>query len=175
MIKRYDHGVAHGDSQIPESFMCVSDKGAYVAYEDYAALQQKLDAMADKLARSEGYSVGVDAERMEYIKKCNAMAAESAALKSFATKYSKAVIHWNIWADKEDKLRECPETPATDAYLNSVRAEGVEMVAEAIGNSASKLKAGSKDWKSLKSIVFTLVNFAAQLRSDTHDTADKAG
>lgn len=49
MIKRYDHGVAHGDSQIPESFMCVRDNGAYVDYEDYAALQQKLDAISSKV------------------------------------------------------------------------------------------------------------------------------
>jgi len=71
MIKRYDHGVAHGDSQIPESFMCLSEKGAYVDYEDYAELQQKLDAMA-AVAIPEGYvlvpqSMNISADAMESI------------------------------------------------------------------------------------------------------------
>lgn len=56
-------------------------------------------------------------------------------------------------------------TPATDAYLNSLRAEGVDYVAEAIGAKCAELKVGSKDWKALKSIVFTLGDFAAQLRA----------
>ncbi|WP_278495556.1 hypothetical protein [Pantoea vagans] len=56
-------------------------------------------------------------------------------------------------------------TPATDAYLNSVRAEGVDYVAEAIGAKCAELKVGSKDWKALKSIVFTLGDFAAKIRA----------
>lgn len=54
---------------------------------------------------------------------------------------------------------------AYDAYLNSVRAEGVDYVAEAIGAKCAELKIGSKDWKAIKSIVFTLGNFADQLRA----------
>ncbi|HHK8874983.1 TPA: hypothetical protein ACQZB3_000563 [Escherichia coli] len=57
------------------------------------------------------------------------------------------------------------KTPATDAYLKSLRAEGVDYVAEAIGAKCAELKVGSKDWKALKSIVFTLGDFAAQLRA----------
>jgi len=59
------------------------------------------------------------------------------------------------------------ETPATDAYLNAVRADGVDYVAEAIGAKCAELKFGSKDWKALKSVVFTLTSFAAQLRAGT--------
>ena len=52
--------------------------------------------------------------------------------------------------------------PATDAYLNSVRAEGVEM----FGNYIAFYHHDSKGHA---------VEFANQLRCGTHDTADKAG
>lgn len=55
--------------------------------------------------------------------------------------------------------------PETNSYLNSVRAEGVDYVAEAIGAKCAELKVGSKDWKALKSIVFTLGDFAAKIRA----------
>ncbi|WP_257469447.1 hypothetical protein [Pantoea allii] len=123
----------------------------------------------------------------ELQQKLDAMAAENAALKcknligyvkdadvaDVANGRVGSLMPNDVFGEKPVYLS--VDTPATDAYLNSVRAEGVDMVAEAIGNSAAKLKVGSKDWKELKSIVFTLVNFAAQLRSGTHDTAGKAG
>lgn len=56
----------------------------------------------------------------------DALAAENAALARYFSASAGAVEHWNSWADADDKLASEPETPATDAYLNSVRAEGVE-------------------------------------------------
>jgi len=61
----------------------------------------------------------------------DAMAAENAALARYFSASAGAVAHWNSWADSEDKLSCTPETPATAAYLNSVRAEGVEMYGKA--------------------------------------------
>ncbi|WP_210467012.1 hypothetical protein [Pantoea ananatis] len=54
------------------------------------------------------------------------------------------------------------ETPATDAHLNSVRAEGVDLVK-------------SHPAISLVSLTHICDQIAEQLRSGTHDTADKAG
>lgn len=145
--------------------------------KDYAALQQKLDAMADKLARSEYYSVGVDAERMEYIKKCNAMAAENAAMRNAIDQ----TIGWQESTDPENeesvRLLVDLKTPATDAYLNSVRAEGVEMFANE-KLKLSELHAGNHDIEMVKANDYAAMSaqeFAEQLRSGTHDTADKAG
>ncbi|MGL3999833.1 hypothetical protein ACR3LR_08440 [Pantoea eucalypti] len=59
----------------------------------------------------------------------DALAAENAALARYFSASAGAVEHWNSWADADDKLASAPETAATDAYLNSVRAEGVEMFA----------------------------------------------
>ncbi|NEK84038.1 MAG: hypothetical protein G3W58_22890 [Pantoea ananatis] len=142
----------HGEAELA----CLRELWGY--RESHGALQQKLDAMA----------------------------AENAAIKSVIADYAKVKQDFDDFdgdrrgiaeslCEAEDALVSGIKTPATDTYLNSVRAEGVDMVAEAIGNSAAKLKVGSKDWKALKSIVLTLVNCAAQLRSGTHDTADKAG
>lgn len=78
--------------------------------KDYAALQQKLDAMADKLARSEDYSFGVDSERMEYIEKCNAMAAENAALKSGITYFACGSEYgFDLFRDKQAAIDVCLE------------------------------------------------------------------
>lgn len=152
---------------------------------DKHALQQKLDAMADKLARSEDYSVGVDAERMEYIKKCNAMAAESAALKDLQpTQQMITAAHReleeydNIQIDDDavvftwQAMRGQQKTPATDAYLNSVRAEGVEMFALCMAEEAIK----DEDEYHDKSTASNLASsYAEAMRSGTHDTVDKAG
>lgn len=169
---------------------------------DYAALQQKLDAMADKLARSEDWSAGVDHERMEYIEKCNALAAENAALKQvFVTKefstevtdvFSDTVVlkidgdehHCHQWVDNDSdviravlaSIKSENPTPATDAYLNSVRAEGADAVAsyhkerfEFLANTCREVSNKHKE------AYLAALDVACELRSGTHDTADKAG
>ncbi|QGY29803.1 hypothetical protein CUN67_13045 [Pantoea cypripedii] len=65
-----------------------------------------------------------------------------------------------------------PSSTDTESILNSLRAEGVEMVADAIGQKCSELKVGSKEWKSLKSIVFTLISFSSQLRAGDADKVE---
>lgn len=64
------------------------------------------------------------------------------------------------------ELHKSLETPATDAFLAEVRAQGVEMFSNAIGVSYQKLKPGSAQAKALKNVVFLAVHFAAQLRQE---------
>ncbi|EBY7342811.1 hypothetical protein D6J33_14250 [Salmonella enterica subsp. enterica serovar Liverpool] len=59
-----------------------------------------------------------------------------------------------------------PETPATDAFLAEVRAQGVEMLASLAGNECQRYKSindrsGARKWKS---IVILCTDFAAQIR-----------
>lgn len=139
-VKRYDIGGMPGGGIDVQQF----HDGYWVKHSDYAALQQKLDSLA----------------------------AENAALKEVGKSCTQ---HWAAAENGSmvrlmdkciPKLRDAlNKTPATDAYLNSVRAEGVDYVAEAIGAKCAELKVGSIDWKALKSVVFMLVSFAAQLRS----------
>lgn len=74
-------------------------------------------------------------------------------------------------------IMDLPETPATDAYLNSVRAEGVEMfAAEKLELASSHMASGNKEMSlSNDYCAMSATEFAEQLRSGTHDTADKAG
>lgn len=95
-VRRYEFELFHcnrGD-------MSLDAEGTYVTYEDYAALQQKLDAVV----------------------------AENAALSRYVSASAGAVEHWNSWADNEDKLSTAPETPATDDIFNAVRAGGIDIM-----------------------------------------------
>lgn len=71
---------------------------------------------------------------------------------------------WIGWS--EYKLNPDIETPATDAFLAEVRAQGVEQLASLAGNECQRYKsvndrAGVRKWKS---IVILCTDFAAQLR-----------
>ncbi|HDT2082736.1 TPA: hypothetical protein RCG81_003962 [Enterobacter roggenkampii] len=56
------------------------------------------------------------------------------------------------------------ETPALDAFLAEVRAQGVALFANELGNVHKQLRSGSNHAHAIKSAVFRAVEFAAQLR-----------
>lgn len=151
-VTRYDlnEDVATGVvdiTPVPENL-----QGRFVSYEDYAKLE-------DRLARSDDYCVGVDTERMEYFDKCNALAAENAALKDFALSL--------YFQDGTSQVQgqDLPLTPATDAYLNSVRAEGVDDLATFAGEQYHQHAGDKAQQKKWKSLVFLCTQFAAKLRA----------
>ncbi|MEB6533233.1 hypothetical protein MXM51_01540 [Pantoea stewartii] len=157
MIKRYDHGVAHGDSQIPESFMCVSEKGAYVDYEDYAALQQKLNAAEAKIKQLEWDGVFIP-KNIE-----SALAVVGMALPESKEEFNFQINRWiQRLVDRVVRLG-----PELDAERNNLRAEGAELFSKHCFD-----KKAIRFWDSAGEEARI---FAASLRSGTHDTADKAG
>jgi hypothetical protein len=104
----------HSVSGYGRQDICYNDpEGEFVYYEDYAALQQKLNALAAENAR-----VLEDYRDIPEMRRIGA-----------------------------------PLTPETDAYLNSVRAEGVEMFGDS--NMCPE------------EMCYAVNEFAAQLRSDT--------
>ncbi|UGC97749.1 hypothetical protein PQD17_gp36 [Pantoea phage PdC23] len=105
--------------------MLTDDDGNWISYEDYAALQQKLEAVL----------------------------AENVALKERERRILKN-IHEDL-GDTDFHLATL-QTPATDAYLNAVRADGVDILADkfsAIGTLATS------------HIANEMRAFAAQLRA----------
>ncbi len=52
------------------------------------------------------------------------LAAENVALKDCVANHAPAVDHWNAWADPEDKIKNAPETPATDRVVAGIKADG---------------------------------------------------
>lgn len=136
-------------------------EGRYVSYEDHATLKAELDALAAENAAliSAFMPKEIPTEATDNF-------SDTAVLRIDGDEF-----HSWQWVDNQDEVIRGvlnffkPETPATDTYLNSVRAEGVDFVAEAIGVKCAELKIGSKDWKALKSIVFMLGDFSSKLRA----------
>ncbi len=114
--------------------------------------------------------------------KCAALAAENAGLKAahpqpFGPEMMKALDAYEKHQDEvpetgmldaffilRDSIR--VETPATDAFLAEVRAQGVEMYADNLDNGADDAERGGFDYavKFLRSEASGVRLFAAQLR-----------
>ncbi|HAV1906118.1 TPA: hypothetical protein JG938_002793 [Enterobacter hormaechei subsp. steigerwaltii] len=98
--------------------------------------------------------------------RCAALAAENAGLKEAID----ATIGWQQSTDPENvesvRMLVDVKTPATDAFLAEVRAQGVEQLASLAGNECQRYKSvndrpGARKWKS---IVILCTDFASQLR-----------
>ncbi|HGW4669837.1 TPA: hypothetical protein ACNIFQ_001266 [Klebsiella pneumoniae] len=57
------------------------------------------------------------------------LAAENVALKDCVANHAPAVDHWNAWADPEDKIKNAPETPATDRVVAGIKADAIDEAA----------------------------------------------
>jgi len=110
--------------------------GDFVRIEDYAELQHRLDALAVENAMLKSGIADITFMRDDDF---FASTQEAQRVMGFLV---------NI------------KTPATDAYLNSVRAEGVDIF--------------NKHFN-CEDISDEILHFADRLRSGTHETADKAG
>ncbi|PZD63565.1 hypothetical protein [Pantoea ananatis] len=113
-------------------------------------LQQKLDAMA----------VESDLARKAVQTFCDVVGANTDAIcEEVGTGGVKAILA---------AMSATGNMPATDAYLNSVRADAVETFAVELAHRIHRSEYS-------KYFEDEAINFAARLRSGTHDTADKAG
>ncbi|ELR6172282.1 hypothetical protein QRV61_003593 [Escherichia coli] len=93
--------------------------------------------------------------------KCAALAAENAALKQSEKEFNNFCRQeYYGWEDN------FTETPATDAFLAEVRAQGVEMYADNLDNGADAAERGGFDYavKFLRSEASSVRLFADQLR-----------
>ncbi|SJK87502.1 hypothetical protein [Escherichia coli] len=93
--------------------------------------------------------------------KCAALAAENAALKQSEKEFNNFCRQeYYGWEDN------FTETPATDAFLAEVRAQGVEMYADNLDNGADDAERGGFDYavKFLRSEASSVRLFANQLR-----------
>ncbi|HHN8145240.1 TPA: ead/Ea22-like family protein [Escherichia coli] len=111
--------------------------GSYVKYKDHQEVVAALEA------------------------KCAALAAENAALKQSEKEFNNFCRQeYYGWEDN------FTETPATDAFLAEVRAQGVEMYADNLDNGADDAERGGFDYavKFLRSEASGVRLFADQLR-----------
>lgn len=113
----------------------------------------------------------------ELQKKLDAMAAENAALRNVL---EDIVEPQSSVLEREHRIRaeNALKAQATDAYMNSVRAEGVAMFAEELGSPYGDYD--NRDYetgfnRAIEVSKNKAIKFAYQMRSGNHDTADKAG
>lgn len=93
--------------------------------------------------------------------RANALAAENAGLKQSEKEFNNFCRQeYYGWEDN------FTETPATDAFLAEVRAQGVEMYADNLDNAADDAERGGFDYavKFLRSEASSVRLFAGQLR-----------
>ncbi|EMQ7469938.1 hypothetical protein ABGD18_002046 [Escherichia coli] len=107
-----------------------------------------------------GYYMAAEIEKLRAQR--DALAAENAALKESERAFDAmcADEHGDNW------VSELTETPATDAFLAEVRAQGVEMYADNLDNGADDAERGGFDYavKFLRSEASSVRLFADQLR-----------
>lgn len=198
-VKRYDHWVAHADSDDPESYMGESQSGDWVSHSDYAALQQKLDAvLAENAKLMSGFSFFMYSDESgfeTYKTETEAIAAANEMIgccredaesdgwpeetetirwgvirqQAVECNYQKASKEngWMGWCD----YKLSPETPATDAILNEVRAkalikfaEEADRKAEAFDTSARESDDFNEDQR-FRYVAAMFRGFAKQLRA----------
>ena len=140
----------------------VDPNGNLVRYEDYSALQQRLEA-------SEALMLAMRDDSRESRSKLELVVAESAALKGGILKCTEAVENWNSWADTEDKITLHTETPATDAMVNEIRAEGADLVGHALEKIPKRemhISGQRHQYIQRSEALLTAEDIANQLRAD---------
>lgn len=154
-----------------------ADSDAQVGAELSERLAKQLSDLQQKLD-SESLEKDYNANRLIYWREhvsllqrdLNAMAAENAALMKFcknaafdADYESELGMERGGFTDAINDIK----TPATDAYLNSVRAEGLKMAIDHMNNQTSDDCADVT--------VLPVIEMYKKLISGTHDTADREG
>ena len=114
---------------------------------DLKVNETNAEYLVRKFAEADAMCAALDAEKEKFAVECAATKIAIAYLKSGRHDFTL-------------------NTPATDAYLAEVRAQGVEQLASLAGNECQRYKSvndrsGARKWKS---IVILCTDFAAQLR-----------
>jgi len=137
----------------------VKDDGAFIRYEDYAELEKQRDMYLNAEASWEKAmmaAIGEDgtgsvAKAIAELKaQRDALAVENAALKDYLKECSVVQGEGNWTSDAEKSVyvpasEWNPPTPATAAYLNSLRAEGAASVGTLIRACAHEFPDSAED------------------------------
>ena len=140
----------------------VNETNAEYLVRKFGELESKLET-----ALRECRSAGITIDNLEA--KCAALVAESAGMKKFCKDAAfDADYEAELGMERggfSDALNEI-KTPATDAFLAEVRAQGVEMYADNLDNGADDAERGGFDYavKFLRSEASSVRLFADQLR-----------
>ena len=168
--------------------MKVNETNAEYLVRKFTELEHKLaesqrefraaDATIENLQMQIEKLAAENAGLKDFVKTCFRAAADGASLDGadiqelgerlglFGRETYQPALHGYICGHEagEDTVYVMKKTPATDAFLTEVRAQGVEMFANELGNVHKQLRSASNHAHAIKSAVFRAVEFAAQLR-----------
>lgn len=146
-VRRYNTELEKdGGLGLPSLTMRSSNIGSWVEYKDYAALEAKCAALAAE-----------NATMHETIEAVRSVADNSSGIAGWHLNGDIAT-----WEEILPEINDI-ETPATDAFLAEVRAQGVEMFAEMYACEAIK-DGDVEGWKS--NVSNAASEYAAQLRKE---------
>jgi len=151
-LKRYTWAGVHGLTE--------SDSGMWIRHEDYAALQQKLDEVKALAGVAGDMNCFVREGFEKVVAERDALASENAVLKVLAEACSREYesAFTEEFGDDEKvsfpeeqchitfgMIRSALKTPATDAYLNSVRADTLARIINT-GQFSNWVNQGLQEW-----------------------------
>jgi len=121
------------------------------------------ESNAEYLVRKLSEIASVKAERDAQQKRADALAVENQALKSSVDLIASAYTEGEPAGFEIDRARHI-ETPATDAALAAIQAQGVEKFSDFLGKQYQCEKANTAKGKAYKHVVFLACRFARELR-----------
>ncbi|HDV1638475.1 TPA: hypothetical protein RHW17_003832 [Escherichia coli] len=141
----------------------VNETNAEYLVRKFAEAEAKISALSEDQQKAiESIKQADSAVKLAH-EKFSALAAENAGLKAVESNLVRNII--NDLGDTEYQYEKV-QTPATDAFLAEVRAQGVEMYADNLDNGADDAERGGFDYavKFLRSEASSVRLFADQLR-----------
>lgn len=147
----------------------VNETNAEYLVRKFAEAEAKISALAEDHQKAiESIKQADSAVKLAH-EKFSALAAENAGLNKFIAQSC------YVFDGEQDEISDAyicatdggmPQTPATDAFLAEVRAQGVEMYADNLDNGADDAERGGFDYavKFLRSEASSVRLFADQLR-----------
>jgi hypothetical protein len=145
-----------------------NEHGMFVTHEDYAALQQQLTATTNSLTNAQEAlkSAGIEADTvqagvMELVSRMNRLSGER---EKFAVQCAAAKIA--VQYARAEGFECSLNTPDVDAYLNAVRAEGVDIANKELKALADRsFNEAPKAYEHIHAAALYLVIIANQLRA----------
>lgn len=146
-----------------EAYVDECHDGKYVKHDDYAALEKERDAECENWQR----------QCADMQKNLDAVLAENLRLNEMYRQVVKDLddtcFEMGMMAGEKSMEYPAPETPATDALLNAVRADAIEQAAE-----KAPWLYGDQMGRSVEAIPKEqLIKWAAQLRAETDTTSSQ--
>lgn len=150
--------------------MALDEAGGHYMRHVMAMTGEKLHGKGD-IAAELGWR---DMQISDLQQKLDAVLAENVALKQAIDTHKHGFVRCECCGEEnmchsDDVCRVLDETPATDAILNEVRAEGVDLFISELSELFKTLKTGGKPWQAIKGVAMRGAAFADQLRAGSKE------